>query len=400
MGLETFAFIPDLVATNPEPTDPVAQGDDHIRGLKFTLQNQWPNIGEDQVDRTALQMNDAALRSEQNIFSANLNQFTDSALRITQSADTESGKLLFIAEDAVQRWNIGRGPSASAGNFELRRFDSAGNLLDAPIAVNAALGNIDYSGRQRGPGGTAGNPTWSFTGDNVKGLYSIDVDRLGISVNSVLQQELNTQNAIFAQPVLFPDGSAANPAMAFSTSPSTGFSKPSSGVVALSISGAETWRSSTTAFTNNFQFRNQAGSQGAPAYSFGGDTDSGMWSSGANEVTIGTLALPGLTVSAGQTTTVRKEGTITRNNDTQARTGWRYTNVANQPMWSIYLGTSPGNVLSFQRYSDTGTFLDIPFQLNQERGTVRMATLPTSSAGLVAGDCWRNPVSPGFVAII
>ena len=96
----------------------------------------------------------------------------------------------------------------------------------------------------------------------------------------------------------------------------------------------------------------------------------------------------------------QNENTITRPSDTQARTGWRYTNAANQPQWAIYLGTSPGNLLAFQRYNSTGTFQDIPFQINQAGGIIKMNTLPTSSAGLVAGELWRNPVSPGFVAII
>lgn len=44
MGLESFSYISQLVPTNPvNATDDVAQGDDHIRGLKTTLQNTFPN---------------------------------------------------------------------------------------------------------------------------------------------------------------------------------------------------------------------------------------------------------------------------------------------------------------------------------------------------------------------
>lgn len=47
MPLEDFSFIPQLVETNPPGTDPFSQGDDHIRGVKFTLKNQFPGfIGE------------------------------------------------------------------------------------------------------------------------------------------------------------------------------------------------------------------------------------------------------------------------------------------------------------------------------------------------------------------
>lgn len=45
MGLETFGFIDSLNASNPvHATDPVSQGDDHIRGLKSTLLSQFPNL--------------------------------------------------------------------------------------------------------------------------------------------------------------------------------------------------------------------------------------------------------------------------------------------------------------------------------------------------------------------
>lgn len=44
MGLESATYISQLVATNPTSTDPKSQGDDHIRLVKSTLQNTFPNI--------------------------------------------------------------------------------------------------------------------------------------------------------------------------------------------------------------------------------------------------------------------------------------------------------------------------------------------------------------------
>lgn len=41
MSLETGTYIGDLVATNPAGTDPKSQGDDHLRLIKKTLQNQF-----------------------------------------------------------------------------------------------------------------------------------------------------------------------------------------------------------------------------------------------------------------------------------------------------------------------------------------------------------------------
>lgn len=44
MGLETGTYISDLVATNPAAGDSKAQGDDHLRLLKSTLQATFANI--------------------------------------------------------------------------------------------------------------------------------------------------------------------------------------------------------------------------------------------------------------------------------------------------------------------------------------------------------------------
>lgn len=45
MGLETGTYISDLNASNPvNATDPVSQGDDHLRLIKSTLLNTFPNV--------------------------------------------------------------------------------------------------------------------------------------------------------------------------------------------------------------------------------------------------------------------------------------------------------------------------------------------------------------------
>ena len=44
MGIETFQYIDDLNASNPTSTDNVSEGDNHIRGIKTTLKNTFPNV--------------------------------------------------------------------------------------------------------------------------------------------------------------------------------------------------------------------------------------------------------------------------------------------------------------------------------------------------------------------
>ena len=42
MAKEEAEFISDLVSTNPVASDPISQGDDHIRTIKKVLQNTFP----------------------------------------------------------------------------------------------------------------------------------------------------------------------------------------------------------------------------------------------------------------------------------------------------------------------------------------------------------------------
>lgn len=46
MGLETPAFVNDLVVTNPTSSDTKSQGDDHIRNLKTALKSTFPNASK------------------------------------------------------------------------------------------------------------------------------------------------------------------------------------------------------------------------------------------------------------------------------------------------------------------------------------------------------------------
>ena len=57
MPLETGNFICDLVETNPPGTDPVSQGDDHLRLIKHVLLTQFPNLCGEAVTATAEQLN-------------------------------------------------------------------------------------------------------------------------------------------------------------------------------------------------------------------------------------------------------------------------------------------------------------------------------------------------------
>jgi len=57
MGLETATYISQLVDTNPTASDPVSQGDDHLRLVKSVLQSQFTTLGAAAVTTTAAELN-------------------------------------------------------------------------------------------------------------------------------------------------------------------------------------------------------------------------------------------------------------------------------------------------------------------------------------------------------
>ncbi len=57
MPVETATYIPELVPSNPETNDGIAQGDAHIQLIKQVLQNQFPDIGDVAVTATAAELN-------------------------------------------------------------------------------------------------------------------------------------------------------------------------------------------------------------------------------------------------------------------------------------------------------------------------------------------------------
>ena len=252
--------------------------------------------------------------------------------------------------------------------------------------------------------GSTAAPSYSFTSGNDMGMYFAGVNLLGFSVNAVTQMTLSDQEAAFAQNIRGIAGSTAFPTYSFTGDTDTGMFRDTPNRVSFAAAGELKFLIQSDQVQALAALRAVSGSALAPGYAFATVTDMGLHAISTTVLGFATQGTERARLSSsGFDTSVpllaQNENTITRPSDTQARTGWRYTDSANQPVWAIYLGTSPGNLLAFQRYVG-GAFQDIPLSINNAGGILRMSTLPTSSAGLIAGELWRNPVSPGFVAII
>ena len=103
MGLESATYISQLTATNPTASDPVSQGDDHLRLIKSVLQSQFTTLGAAAVTTTA----------------AELNLLDDGGYEGTAVLSTgESGGTKFLREDGdgTSSWQAAAGTTYTAGD--------------------------------------------------------------------------------------------------------------------------------------------------------------------------------------------------------------------------------------------------------------------------------------------
>ena len=130
MGLESATYIRELVSANPTATDPISQGDDHLRLIKAVLKNQFSGLsGTTAVTADGAEMN---LLDGCTATTTELNY-----LDITTLGTSEASKV--VTADANGDVTIADG----AYDFDVASHDGTNGLLLAGTLVTATATELN-----------------------------------------------------------------------------------------------------------------------------------------------------------------------------------------------------------------------------------------------------------------
>jgi len=182
-------YIDDLVSTNPTATDNVAQGDDHIRGIKNVLKLTFPSIDG------AINATDTELNYVDGVTSAIQTQLDNKTTNANHSGEVTGSAGLTIADNVVDEANLKVSNSATNGHFLSAQSGASGGMTWA--AVDALPSQSGNSGKFLTTDAT--NASWAVldtdANSTTKGLYEM---ANVISANYVIG---NNNNAISAGPI-------------------------------------------------------------------------------------------------------------------------------------------------------------------------------------------------------
>jgi hypothetical protein len=146
--------------------------------------------------------------------------------------------------------------------------------------------------------GTAALPSLTFAVDLDTGFYRSAANTIGFGTGGVSRATLDSTALALSVLLRAPDGTAAAPSLTFGADTDTGAYRIGANSLGLSTGGTLRLTLDTAALTSTLPFVGPLASAAAPAVTFTGDLDTGLFSPGANRVALATAGLQRFEVDA------------------------------------------------------------------------------------------------------
>ena len=142
--------------------------------------------------------------------------------------------------------------------------------------------------------GTAGAPGYSFEPDIDTGIFRVGSDTIGFSTGGSEAMRIDSSGRLLSA-----IGSSSVPSYSFTTDTDTGMYLSGIGVLQFTIGGTNRLTMSLADITSTLPIHLQSGSESAPALAFSSDTNTGLYSAGADILGISVAGENALILASG-----------------------------------------------------------------------------------------------------
>jgi hypothetical protein len=147
--------------------------------------------------------------------------------------------------------------------------------------------------------GAVGTPAIYFGNDTTTGIYNSATNTINFTTAGVNRLSASTTAVTSTLPIFAPNGTAAAPSFSFSNAGSDdGMYSVSPSAIGFSTVGTNRLTISSTAMTSTLPIIAQLGTVSAPSYTFTGDTNTGIYSSTSDIVDITTGGVNRLSIAS------------------------------------------------------------------------------------------------------
>lgn len=179
---------------------------------------------------------------------------------------------------------------------------SAGGLPNARFVYDGVKHLLQFFGVMHAvDDGTAALPAYSWDSDQNTGIYRVGPDNLAISVGGSARLQITSSLIGVGAGLQFqvPDGSVGTPSYSFGTDTDTGFFRSGANEFRAVAGGAANMIWGPSLNYSRFPFLNADGAVGTPSYTFESDSDTGIYHIGVNSFGISAGGVNVATVSVG-----------------------------------------------------------------------------------------------------